>query len=166
MYAAAALWLAAAGGARAQTTPANALAPSAPLPDALVSTELLASTITAIDHADKTGNYTVLLALGSARFRANNSAASLGAAFSVFRTRQIDLAEVLILSPTYEIVPTIVQPNLLRMRGSFQLTRGPVGFDFLFGWDNGWRLDGVLLTPPPVPLAATGAKPSPNPPRR
>lgn len=135
-------------------------APSVPLPSALVSTQLIASMLTAVDHANKTGNYTVLLALGSPGFQAHNSAASLGAAFSPFRTRRIDLSEVLILSPTYNLAPTFVEPRAVRMRGTFQLSHGPLGFDLQFRWDGGWRLDGVLLTPPPARLApAPAAKP-------
>jgi len=141
---------------RAQAPPAQRVqqpaprAPAtAPLPDQIGSTKLVMSAIIAIDQANRTGNYSVLLGLGSAGFQANNSAASLGAVFGVFRTRQIDLSDVLIRSPTFSLAPTLIQPTLLRMRGGYSLGNGPLGFDLIFAWDNGWRLQGVSLTPPP-----------------
>jgi hypothetical protein len=125
-------------------------------PGQLASAKLLASMITAIDHANKTGNYTVLHAMGSTGFQANTSPASLGAAFAVFRQQRIDLSDVLVLSPNYETAPSVVAPGLVRMRGRYALARGALGFDLQFRWDRGWRLDSVSLRPP-------AASPTPRP---
>lgn len=149
--------------AKPAPAPARQAAPSVALPSPLVTTQLIASMLTAVDHANKTGNYTVLLALGSPGFQSANNPARLGAAFSDFRTRQIDLAEVLILSPTFEIPPTMVQPNLMRMRGLFQLTQGQFGFDMQFRFDRGWRLDSIYLRPPGASAPAARTAPAPKP---
>ena len=146
----------------AQTRP---VAPRIVAPDQLSALKILGSTIIAVDQADKTGNYSVLLGLGSAAFQSGNSAIGLGAVFDAFRRQRIDLSDVLILSPTYQIAPTMVGPDTFRMRGEYSLPRGPLGFDLIYRWDNGWRLDAISLLPPPT--AATPAPPrSPAPPAK
>jgi hypothetical protein len=90
------------------------------VPDPLVLSKLLWSTMAAIDHANKTGNYTVLHALGSAAFRRNNSPASLANIFAGIRASRIDLADTFLLEPRLEFPPTI-QAGLLRMRGAFRM---------------------------------------------
>lgn len=144
--------------APAQTVPAKPLAATPitqaaalPAPDALGAVKLVTGAIIAVDQANKTGNYSVLFGLGSAGFQANNSSASLGAVFAVFRQRQIDLADVLVLSPTYDFPPTLVKPDTVRIRGRFSLPRGVLAFDLLYKWDRGWRLDAIALAPPPEP---------------
>ncbi|MES2754032.1 MAG: hypothetical protein V4659_05145 [Pseudomonadota bacterium] len=134
--------------ARPAPRPAAPAAPRVTAPDALGASKLLSHILIAIDQANKTGNYTVLLQLGSAQFQASNSATSLGAVFQAFRQQQIDLSDILILSPTYEIAPAMTGPDTLRMRGSFRLPRGVLGFDMIFRWDNGWRIEAVSLLPP------------------
>lgn len=113
--------------------------------------KLLASMITAVDHANKTGNYTVLHALGSSAFQASTSPASLGVAFAAFRQQRFDLSEALVLSPNYEIAPRLVSPGLVRMRGRFAFTCGPLTFDVQFRWDRRWQLDSLSLGPPAAP---------------
>jgi hypothetical protein len=137
--------------AKPATTAPAAPAAALPVPSALGAVKLVTSAIIAVDQANKTGNYSVLLGLGSAGFQANNSSVSLGAAFGVFRQRQIDLADVIVLSPTYDIPPTLVKPDTVRIRGRFSLPRGLLAFDLLYKWDRGWRLDAIALAPPSEP---------------
>jgi hypothetical protein len=111
---------------------------------------LLWSTLAAIDHANKTGNYSVLRDLGSAGFQANNNAASLAAAFAQLRERRVDLSDTLLLAPTYELPPALVAPGLLRVRGSYQMRPTAILFDLLYEWNQGWRLEGVALVPSPM----------------
>lgn len=150
--------------APAQTAPAKppaktaAAAPATPaaavsVPNSLGAAKLVTGALIAVDQANKTGNYSVLLGLGSAGFQASNSSVSLGASFGVFRQRQIDLSDVLVLSPTYEIPPTMITPDTVRIRGRFSLPRGVLGFDLLYKWDRGWRLDAIALAPPVEPAA-------------
>lgn len=108
---------------------------------------MLWSIMAAIDHANRTGNYSVLRDMGSAGFQANNNPSNLAAIFAGIRNRQLDLSDTLVVTPTWEIAPTMVQPNVLRMRGSFPLRPQAIGFDLLFTWERGWRLEGVGVQP-------------------
>jgi hypothetical protein len=136
--------LAQSGGAAVQT-PAT--------PDERTSLKLLWSTMAAVDHANRTGNYSVLRDLGTAGFQANNNAATLAGVFAGIRTRNTDLAETLTVTPSWDIAPKIAQNGALRMRGTFPLRPTPIAFDLLFAWEQGaWRLDGVAVQPmPPKP---------------
>lgn len=116
------------------------------VPDPLVLSKLLWSTMAAIDHANKTGNYTVLHGLGSAAFRANNNPAALANVFAGIRASRIDLADTFLLEPRLEFPPSI-QAGLLRMRGAFRMRPTGVQFDLLYQWDNGWKLDAVAIQP-------------------
>lgn len=104
----------------------------------------------AVDHANRTGNYSVLRDLGSAGFQANNNPATLAAIFAALRTQRIDVAETLVVTPDWEISPRMESANVLRMRGTFPLRPQPIAFDLLFAWDRGWRLDGVAVQAPPA----------------
>jgi hypothetical protein len=53
-----------------------------PVPDTARAEYMIKTTLVALNHANLTGNYTVLRDLGSPRFRAGNDAARLAAIFS------------------------------------------------------------------------------------
>lgn len=132
----------------AQTMPAPAAAPApalTPVPDQLTQLKLLWSTMAAVDQANRTGNYSVLRDLGSPGFQTNNNAASLGGIFAGLREQQADLSNTLLVQPTFEFPPSIVQPGVLRMRGSFNLRPRAILFDLLYQWRNGWMLDGIAV---------------------
>jgi hypothetical protein len=135
---------AAAAQTGAQTRSPVQAAPA--VPDPLVLSKLLWSTMAAIDHANKTGNYTVLHALGSPAFRTNNNPTTLANVFAGIRASRIDLADTFLLEPRLEFPPSI-QAGLLRMRGAFRMRPTGVQFDLLYQWDNGWKLDGVAIQP-------------------
>lgn len=101
----------------------------------------------AVDHANKTGNYSVLRDLGSPGFQANNNAATLAASFAQLRQQRVDLSDTLLLAPIYDFTPQIVAPGLMRMRGSFGMRPTAILFDLLYEWNDGWRLEGVALKP-------------------
>ena len=132
------------------TAAAPAQSSAVAVPDRLTTLKMLWSIMAAIDHANRTGNYSVLRDLGSAGFQANNNPANLAAIFAGLRNQQLDLSDTLIVSPTWEIAPTMVRPTVLRMRGSFPLRPQAIGFDLLFAWERGWRLDGVGVVPLPA----------------
>lgn len=99
----------------------------------------------AVDHANRTGNYSVLRDLGSAGFQANNNPATLAAIFARIRADRLDLSDCLIVAPVWEIEPRMLNGTTLRMRGSFPLRPQAIAFDLLFAWDGGWRLDGIAV---------------------
>lgn len=99
----------------------------------------------AVDHANRTGNYSVLRDLGTAAFQTRNTAANLAAIFAGLRERNVDLSETLIVTPVWEIAPSMIQPRVLRLRGRFPLRPAAIAFDVLFAWDGGWRLEAIAV---------------------
>ncbi|HEX8191621.1 MAG TPA: hypothetical protein VF552_01855 [Allosphingosinicella sp.] len=155
--------------------PAQAQAPAqagrAPAPagaqafvDDFTAARLVWSTMAALDHANRTGNYSVMRDLGSPNFQASNSPATLGGIFQDVRSQQIDLSYALNVSPAWEFAPTVLANGLLRTRGTFPLRPTAIGFDMLFENVGGqWRLFGISVArvnPPAAPA------PTPAPRRR
>lgn len=105
---------------------------------------LVRSTLLALDHANRTGNYTVLRDLGAPSFQ-RNSAAVLAEIFASHRARQIDLGGVAVLEPQLTIMPRF-ENGLLRMAGLFPSVPAEVHFDLMFApVDRQWRLYGIAL---------------------
>jgi hypothetical protein len=117
------------------------------VPDALTVSKLIWSTIAAVDHANVTGNYSVLRDLGAPSFQASNNAATLAGVFQTIRTQRVDLSVALLVAPTYEIGP-VIQNGLLRIRGIFPLRPTGIAFDLLFQpVQDRWALFGIALVP-------------------
>jgi hypothetical protein len=128
--------------------PAPVQAPAQGAPDTIVTHKLLWSVMAALDHANQTGNYSVLRDLGAPSFQANNSAATLGGIFTAIRNQNIDLGYTLVTTPVFQFPPGFVQGGLLRLRGVFPLRPNAIGFDLLFQNINGqWRLFGLAVAP-------------------
>jgi hypothetical protein len=134
----------------AQPAPARPQSAQPPI-DALMAARLVWSSLAALDHANQTGNYSVLRDLGAPSFQANNSAATLAGIFESVRTAQIDLSYAFNVSPLYEAPPAVQSSGLLRVRGAFPLRPTAIMFDMLFQNINGqWRLFGIAVAPLPV----------------
>lgn len=115
--------------------------------DQLMVDKLVWSTVVALDQANRTGNYSVLRDIAAPTFQDKNSAATLAGIFEAFRSRHIDLSNVVIVSPVYEQRP-VVQGGALRAKGIFPLRPNPIGFDLLFQSISGeWRLLGISVVP-------------------
>lgn len=144
-----ALGLAAPPALAAQAQPAVPARPqAAPQIDVLLASKLVWTTMAAVDHANRTGNYSVLRDLGSPSFQAANNAATLATVFAAIRNSRVDLSNSLLLAPQFEIVPQITRDGMLRMRGVFALRPTGAAFDLLFqNVGNEWRLFGVAIIP-------------------
>lgn len=130
--------------AGAQTAP--------PPPDSHETARLVWSTLIAIDHANRTGNYTVLRELAAPGFRNANDAARLAAIFAKIRERDIGLRRVVLATPVYSEPPQILENGLFRARGSFPSRPVGINFDMLFQYtDRGWLLFGVAVAPAAMP---------------
>jgi hypothetical protein len=137
---------------------------------------LIRSTLLALQHANQTGNYTVLRDLGAPGFQAGNTAARLAEIFANLRAQNLDLSGVAVLEPQLTTLPQIVQGGMMRMAGFFPSMPLQVNFDLLFAPVEGrWRLFGVSLNlgqagpsvpPAPEPVQADDkpAEPSLSPP--
>lgn len=146
----AAVLISGASGAAAQVqTQPTTTAVSAP--DIQTVNKLVWSTLTAIDHGNLTGNYSVLRDLGAPAFQANNNAASLAGVFASVRNQRVDLSNTLLLAPTYEFAPGMIN-GLLRVRGAFALRPTAIRFDLLYAFVAGrWQLFGVAVIPVAMP---------------
>ena len=151
----AAAFLPSAAAAQAQQRPAarpaapqgQAARPPAPVDQVLVA-KLVWSSLAALDHANQTGNYSVLRDLGAPSFQTNNSAATLAGIFQNLRAQQVDVANALIVPPVYEFPPGLIEGGLLRARGTFPLRPTGLAFDLLYQNINGqWRLFGMAVVP-------------------
>ena len=131
---------------------------------------LVRSTLLALDHANKTGNYTVLRDIGAPGFQ-SNSAARLGEIFAKLRNDNLDLSGVAVIDPQLNLLPQIEANGLMRMAGFFPSVPTQVNFDLSFAPVNGqWRLFGISVSigqsgpaapePPAPPVAQK--QPAPN----
>ncbi|MEZ5708027.1 MAG: hypothetical protein R3E02_01420 [Blastomonas sp.] len=119
-----------------------------PVPGELEMAKLLWSTMAAVDHANQSGNYSVLRDISSPSFQVNNNAAQLAEIFRGIREARVDLSNTLVLSPSYTEPPAIVEPQVMRVRGYFGLRPTFVFFDLRYQWVSGrWRLHGIALSP-------------------
>jgi hypothetical protein len=122
---------------------APASAQTAPPPESEVA-RLVWSTLIALDHANRTGNYTVLRDLASSGFREVNDAARLGGVFAA--TRDLPLGRVVLHAPRLGAAPEIDEEGVLRLRGRIPMRPEPILFDMLFVPEGGgWRLLGLSV---------------------
>ena len=130
----------------------DADAGSVQAPDRQETARLIWTTLIAIDHANRTGNYSVLRDLASPSFRDANDAARLAGIFAKFRERDIGLRRVVLASPVYAEPPKILDSGLYRVTGSFPFRPVAIRFDLLFQHsDGGWQLFGVSIAPVEMP---------------
>ena len=131
-----------------------------PVPGDLELAKLVWSTIVAIDHANQSGNYSVLRDISSPAFQIANDPSRLAQIFASLRENRIDLSNSLLLAPVYNGPAQVGAGNVLRVRGSFGLRPTAVAFDFEFQWYNGkWRLFGVAISPMPLATQQPGTGP-------
>jgi hypothetical protein len=150
--------------------PAPATAPKPAQIDRNGVLMLIRSTLLALDHANKTGNYTVLRDIGAPGFQ-SNSAARLGEIFAKLRNDNLDLSGVAVLDPQLSLLPQIEANGLMHMTGFFPSVPSQVNFDLAYAPVNGqWRLFGISVgvgssapaapEPPPPPVAQKQPAPS------
>jgi hypothetical protein len=138
---------------------------------------LIRSTLLALDHANKSGNYTVLRDLAAPAFQVN-TAARLAEIFAKQRNDNLDLSGVAVIEPQLSLLPQIEANGLMRMAGFFPSVPTQVNFELAFAPVNGqWRLFGISVSvgqstpvapsppasPAPSPSATPHAAPPPQP---
>ncbi|MET4258361.1 hypothetical protein ABIC09_003306 [Bradyrhizobium sp. S3.12.5] len=107
---------------------------------------LVRSSLLALDHANKTGNYTVLRDIGAPGFQVN-SAARLGEIFAKLRNDNLDLSGVAVIDPQLNLLPQIEANGLMHLAGFFPSVPNQVNFDLAFAPVNGqWRLFGISVS--------------------
>src|SRR5215831_7677568 len=132
-----------------QPAPKQPVQPDAPRPAPIDRNGvliLIRSTLLALDHANKTGNYTVLRDLGSPGFQ-TNTAARLAEIFATQRKDNIDLSGVVVLEPQLTVLPQIEANGLMHMAGFFPSAPTQVSFELAYApVDRQWRLFAVSVS--------------------
>ena len=107
---------------------------------------LVRNTLTALNHANLTGKYTVLRDLGSPSFRERNSAAQLATIFQRLREQKSDLSPILVHDPVFTEGPVVNQAGELQIAGFFPTQ--PLHVQFRLGFQRvpaGWVIDTVSV---------------------
>ena len=145
---------------------------SQPVPSELELAKLVWSTMAMVDHANRSGNYSVLRDTSASAFQIQNDPSRLTEIFAPVRALRIDLSNALIVAPVYTGGPTLLQSDVFRVQGYFPLRPSPIFFDFYFQWEQGrWKLFGISIQPatmtqPTPPQAQPSQKPPATPPKR
>ncbi|MDZ4739544.1 MAG: hypothetical protein SGJ03_06545 [Alphaproteobacteria bacterium] len=128
--------------------PPVAATPKLPQPIALLA--MLRSTLLAVDHGNKTGNFTVLRDLGSPSFRDANSAAKLAQIFANLPVQGVDLLAAAVVDPTYTKQPVITPERMIYLTGVFPIQPRTVAFEVLYEITGGqWRVYGIAISAAP-----------------
>ena len=110
--------------------------------------KLLWSTIAAVDHANQSGNYSVLRDISAQTFQVNFNPARLTEIFAGIRGLNRDLSTARLVPPTYYEAPQMISNDVFRVRGVFQLRPISIGFDVYYQWEQGrWKLFGIDIQP-------------------
>jgi hypothetical protein len=121
---------------------------------------LIKSTIMALQHANQTGNYSVLRDLGTPVFRERFDQARLTAVFYNLRNRGINFTPILFLPANLTKQPEMTEGNELHVVGDFQTQPLRIQYDLLFFQIDGvWRINGMAVDVVPVQAAATAPAP-------
>ena len=116
------------------------------VPDKIELVKLVRATMSALNHANFTGNYTVLRDLGAPGFRAANTAARLAANFSDLRDRNLELSPLLVVDPIFTRPASFDERGMLRITGYFPTRPQRIVFDVTYQVaKNRWRLIGISI---------------------
>lgn len=122
-----------------------------PVPGSLELAKLIWSTMAAVDHANRSGNYSVLRDLSAQGFQINNNPSRLAEIFAGLRNARIDLSDSLLVAPTYLQAPAQLRADIFEVKGVFQLRPVAIYFDMIFQWEQGrWKVFGIDFQPAPM----------------
>jgi len=122
-------------------------AQSAPqMPDTNGLTILARTTIIALNHANRSGNYTVFRDLASPAFQNTNTPAKLAGIFANLRSQDLDFGPIVMFNPKYTKPPTLTPQGMLRLTGYFPTSPLRVDFDLVYQWLGGrWQVFGIAV---------------------
>jgi len=125
------------------------------MPDAYKLNMMIRSSIIALNQANETSNYSVLLDLGAPAFRASNTSGKLAQIFSELRSRDLDLSPILFFTPKLVRQPSFTETGILRLTGYFATAPERINFDLFFQMvRNEWQLFGIGVTTSPADVTA------------
>ena len=125
------------------------------LPDYPGQVMLIKNTLTAVNHGNLTGNYTVLRDLASERFRRQNTAGDLAMTFANLRQQKLDLSPILVTEPQLTERPAADQHHRLQLVGYVPTRPQAVRFALIFQQINGgWAIDEISVAVAPIESVA------------
>jgi hypothetical protein len=143
---------------------AAAQGPSA-VPDYPGQVMLIRNTLTAVNHGNITGNYTVLRDLSSERFRRRNTAGDLATTFASLRKQTLDLSPILVTEAQLTQRPAQDQYGRMQLVGYFPTRPQAVRFGLVFQKINGaWVIDEITLGVVPIESVVHTQHSPPSPP--
>ena len=147
---------------QAVAAPGPAAAATAPVPSPEQLVALIRSTVTAVNQANLTGNYSVLRELGAPGFQQAQTQETLSKSFEGFRKGQIDTGITAAVVPQLTKTPAFDPvAGTMRLTGYYP-TRPQVNFDFAYQLIGGrWQHLGIAMGTSAPPLAAAPAVKTP-----
>ena len=142
--------------------PTVAVSTSAPRPKAPeISPQalfLIRSTLSALNDANRTGNYTVLRDLAAPSFQAAHSPADLALVFADLRRNQLDLSAAALLVPRLTAMEPPEAGKPWQLAGYLPTEPRRVIFDLRFDAAGGhWRLSGASIGTTETPAKTAAA---------
>lgn len=114
--------------------------PEQQVPQQEVLVILVQSTLLALNHANLTNDYSVMMKLSAGAMQTPQAAAQYSTGFAGFRENRIDMAPVLIYQPEWVYTP-VIQDGLLRLVGRFPTRPQEVAFDLSYIYEgNKWHV--------------------------
>lgn len=118
--------------------------------DLLLVNTLVKSTLTALNQANLTNDYSVLLGLASEEFQSNNSEATLAEAFRPVRESGINFAGIVEFQPVFSAPPALDEQDMLQVVGYFE-TVPQIEYGMVFQpVDGRFLVDGLSINILPV----------------
>jgi len=116
------------------------------VPDANGLTILARTTIVALNHANRSGNYTVFRALASPAFQQTNTPAKLAGIFANLRSPDLDFGPIVLFNPKFTKPPALNPQRLLRLTGYFPTSPLRINFDLVYQRvGERWQLFGIAV---------------------
>jgi len=113
----------------------------------LVAT-LIHNTVMALNHANLSGNYTVLRDLGSPQFRTATTSARLASIFQAHRKSKLDMSAVVLFRPQLKHPAQLTNSGHLRIVGFYPTKPLQINFDLTYQIVNGkWRIFRISVSP-------------------
>lgn len=121
--------------------------PANGIPNDQMQVRLIKNALIALNHANVTGNYTVLRDLFSPQMRERLKASDLAHAFRNAYDRNRDMSFVMDMKPNLKQRPTFSEDNRLRLVGYFPTYPLVLHFNLVFlKTDCGdWWIDGIVI---------------------
>jgi hypothetical protein len=102
------------------------------VPDSEGLAILIYNSLIALNHANLTGNYSVLRDLAAPGFQKLNSAKHLAVTFADMRSRNVNLSSIVLYQPKLVGNPAIDDKGFLRMVGFYETRPLQVHFNLVF----------------------------------